>query len=387
MISNSDTKISTLENWSGMIGVDYHPFFELEASADAQLSRYIVEHDAFETVWGDYVSVVFAPAGGGKTALRARAVQNCWAGQDTTRPLPVSYQPRLLSSTGDILTFEDHLQAINQTLATSLFFTLAHRPHWFLRLDLADQRQVCRVIAENLPGRLENYIIPCQQEGNLDSLRELIPPAFLPVIIPDEEQQIKFFAALSALIPASPVPGLPEQCWQALTHLVFNILGLPSIYLLLDGLDAILETARDPLLAIQNIKPLLGVSTAWSQQNIYLKYFIPIETQSSFIDYYPDFGNIHKMSICWTPERLLEMVKRRLLVASAGSYVSFDQISSPDISGLDEILINEVKALPREVLVLIQRIIQTHIQNGTDHDPLLQSSDVKAAIAWYHQKI
>jgi len=62
---------------------------------------------------------------------------------------------------------------------------------------------------------------------------------------------------------------------------LLNILHFPSIYILLDGLDATGEIVDDPSLAVDFFAPLISNLLEWNKQCIYLKSFIPIETKAS----------------------------------------------------------------------------------------------------------
>jgi hypothetical protein len=67
---------SLLRAWLTWLGLHFNPFQPLDASADARLSDYLVEHHILATIWGDWHSFVFAPAGGGKPRCEC-ARRNC----------------------------------------------------------------------------------------------------------------------------------------------------------------------------------------------------------------------------------------------------------------------------------------------------------------------
>jgi hypothetical protein len=88
---------SGVPEWLRWAGFRFDPFGPLDAAADPHLSEYLVGHEVFARVWGDGISWVFAPAGGGKTALRISVMQACWIGQETNRPFPIPYVPPFLA--------------------------------------------------------------------------------------------------------------------------------------------------------------------------------------------------------------------------------------------------------------------------------------------------
>jgi hypothetical protein len=378
---------ANLNAWYEAVGLRSEPFAALEASADPWLSRYLVDLAAFEAARGTGTSVLLAPAGGGKTALRVRVTQNCWAGQEALLPFPVSYQPPLRQWQGTVPSLDQHLAALSQAGASFLLLALAHRPHWYLDLSNSNRRRVTQAVLWSLGTPVQSYVEPCMEESSLAPLRERFAPGLLPPIQPAPDRQATFFATFAAQseeVQEGSAPS-PEVRWQALLESLLDTLGLPGVYILLDGLDNTRETANDPHFALACIQPLLAAAPAWAEQKVFLKLFIPEELGPAFTKSAKLFHPAFRAEISWTPQRLIEMLQRRIFVASQGMVDSLDQISSPEISNLDRTLVSAVAPRPRDVLVTFQHLVRYHVQSGDHHDPLLQPQDIERALDWYHQ--
>lgn len=369
-------------NWLKGVGFNFDPFALLEASTDARLSSYIVGHEAYYSAWGDWPAFIFAPAGGGKTALRAQIAQVCWIGQETNRPFPLPYTIPFLSWSGESVGPEEHLTAISQAGALHLLLTLAHRPHWFFRLSQDERRLVRRVLGLSLSGPLETFLDPCQQTESLEPLRERFAPAFLPPDPPGTATLMRFCETLTGTAPGILRPISGYEQWHNLVDVLCNVLRLPSIYLLLDGLDAAPETSLDPEAGAHYLTPLLDMLSEWNQARFYLKAFLPREVfaalkrQDSFL-----LSGTQQITLKWPPTLLAEMVRRRVYVASSGIYGSLGPLFSPDVRDVETLLARTVPPLPREMLVLTRQVLFEHVQS--DHTGSIQAIEVDRAIQRY----
>ena len=253
-----------LHAWLEWLGLRFDPFGPLDAASDPRLGEYLVGHEAFVRVWGDWPSWVFAPPGGGKTALRVRTAQACWVGQDTNRPFPVSYIPPFLSWGHTSPSLDDHLAALARAGAVALLLALAHRPHWLFRLDDEACRTVREALDWNLPGPLSDYLARWRQSGSLHSLRDSLDPTFLLPDPPDGDTLLRWCDALDA-VPGGDSRPAPAARWDSLCDLLLGALEFRSIYLLIDGLDAAPETIADAQAMVDCLAPLDAVGRRLEQ--------------------------------------------------------------------------------------------------------------------------
>ncbi len=374
---------NTVKEWFEVAGFAFDPFVPLNAATDSRLSQYMIHHEAFEAVWGDWISLAFAPPGGGKTALSLRVAEACYVGQETNRPFPVCYAPPLLAWGGRTPSLDDHLLAIGRAASQQLLLALAYRPHWFFRLDRAAQERVRRVLDWNLPGPLASALDLCRQTGSVAELHRRVLPALSIGDPPAPSTLMRFCATLESLPGGRASVPPPAERWAQLVQVVRDDLKFTALYVLVDGVDAAHETAEDPARAADMLAPLLARGRTWSEAKIYLKAFLPVRTLPLLAHRWPELWHqARRVTITWTPPLLVEMVRQRIYVATQGSFSSLDAVSSPALSDVEAMLAEAVLPLPREMLVITRRLLWEHVRR-VGPDGQIEPPDLEAALAWY----
>ena len=371
--------------WLEWLGLGFDPFGPLDAASDRRLGEYLVGHEAFGRVWGDWPSWVFAPPGGGKTALRMRIAQACWVGQETNRPFPIPYIPPLPSWGHTFPSLDDHLTALTRAGTVALFLALAHRPHWLFRLDDGARRAVREALDWNLPGPLNGYLEQCRQSGSLHPLCESLDPTFVLPDPPDETTLLRWCDVLDATLGDASVRPSPSEQWHNLCDLLLNTLEFRALYLLVDGLDAAPETTADAQMIAGCLSPLMPLVGDWAERRMFIKGFLPLETRDLLINQFTlAFTDAHIATIHWTPELLAEVIRRRVYVASQGSFGSLDAVASPALRDVETMLSQASLPLPREVLVLTRRVLEEHVRREGNSGKI-QEEDIYTAIQWYNE--
>lgn len=383
-MKSTPNDVTSLPQWLNSVGLRFDPFDTLNAADDPHLSEYLVEHEIFARLWCDDLAWVFAPPGGGKTALRCRVTQACWIGQETNRPFPIPYLPPFLYWGNIAPTPADHLNALAQATAKALLLTLAYRPHWTMRLSLADRQTVARALSLSLPGPLTNYLDLCRQSADVELLRHALDLDYA-FALPNPPEPASLLAWCDAwgVITFGVETATPQERWELLCFALLQTLGFEKLYILADGFDGAPETGAAPESVIKVLASLLGQAEAWLEQRIVLKGFLPLEAYPLLSAHFSHLLTPPRTNIVeWTLPLLAEMLRRRVYVASQGAFDSLDAIASPALRGLETWLAAEALPLPRELLVLTQRVLQEHHASG-DAAGLLQEIDVQRALRWY----
>ena len=115
-----------------------------------------------------------------------------------------------------------------------------------------------------------------------------------------------------------------------------------------------------------------------------MKGFLPLEARVPLADQFTSvFTDAHTATIHWTPELLAEVVRRRVYVASEGSFGSLDAVASPALRDVETTLAQASLPLPREMLVLTRRVLEEHVWREGNSGKI-QEEDIDAAIRWYN---
>ena len=375
-----------LSSWLKMSGMTFDPFVALEASGDPHLSKYLIEHNEFVNLWGNWPNIVLAPPGAGKTAMRIKLTQACFTGGGKNRPFPINYSLPFLSWGNREITFEDHLSEIMHKAGLFLLLYLAYKPHRFFALTEIDRHYVSKVINWILPGPISTYLEPCQRMGNLEYLEQQFPPA----ILPPSPQEIMDLNDLWEEITRSlktniEMPSLVER-WEAMVDILIRVLKFPSIYILVDGVDASPQTGANPKLGIMYLNSLLFRITIWSENKIFLKFFLPQDITNYLSRKLKETGeDITPIEIRWPETALAEVIRKRVYVASEGNFGSLEIFASPAISDLEMRIskkIHTIRPLPREMLVFTRQLLITHA-NGNKPEDQIQPNELEKTFRWY----
>ncbi len=380
-LNNRPQKKNTdaLQHWLNRAGLNFDPFFILNAAEDARLSDYLVGHQAFSAAWGNWISFIFATMGGGKTALRVRVAQSCWVGQETNRPFAISYTPNFLQFGNALPSLSQYLQALCQTGAEQLFFALAYRPHWLLRLSNNERERVRHFLQWNLQEELEFYLDELQ-ESQTPAVLSQLAPTHPPLQAPPYDELRALCRTLRQTGPPSPPPPPAEQ-WRILTDLLLNVFLFRAVFVLVDALDAILKTARNPQRIVDILSSLLPHLETWTEQGVFAKFFLPTETQNLLAEQYSGLmKQAAATALVWRPELLAEIIRRRIFVASQGNFGSLSAIASPGLRDIELQLAKEIPPLPREMLVITRELL---VQTAAYSADKISADDVSNALARY----
>jgi hypothetical protein len=372
---------SALDSWLTAVGFRFDPFVFLDAGADPHLGAYLVGHGAFAALWGDWPALAFAPAGGGKTALRVQMVRACWSGPDVGHPFPIPYIPSFDAAGRLPATQADHLTGVLQAGALWLLMALLTHPHWWTALDGEARRTVRGLLERDLPAPLTHYLAEAAESAALRALFAGIDPAAAPTAEPAAERWLPLCSEL-AQMPTAKVPASAVERMQTLVDLLLGPLKLSAIYLLVDGMDGFAETAADPATAVDLIGQVLASAKGWTGRGVFLKAFLPLETARIVADRFPVLRQVPQATLRWSPPLLAEVVRQRVYVATQGAYGSLDAISTPDLRVVETQLARLTAPLPREVLVLTHRLLWEHARHDGQTERL-SSADLQAASAWY----
>jgi hypothetical protein len=369
---------SQIQDWLFQVGLGRtNPFARWDAGADPELSNYLVQHDIFCTIWHNRSSLVFAPLGGGKSAFRVRLAYACRSEEDERQVFSIPY----LAPQPTATSLGAHLEAILRAAAQELLLVLVYRPNRFAALDNTGKQAVRRILDQNDPGLVSQFLPQIRRAGNLAPLVETFDPSARHLPDPAKPSQVHDLCdALERLSPVGEIPPNSRR-FAELIDLLLGALAFEAIYLLVDGVDAFVETASEPHRAVSVLQPLLEQIKDWEERRVFLKLFLPIELRKPLS---PLTKRTKTATIKWKPESLIKVVQARLCAGSRGEFDSLDAISAPSLRNAEAELLKAVPPVPRELLVAVNQLIEEHVRRAGPNG-VLEPADLEAAIHSYHQ--
>jgi DNA-binding winged helix-turn-helix (wHTH) protein len=181
-----------------------------------------------------------------------------------------------------------------------------------------------------------------------------------------------------------PVPPLNLALIEDLSRLV-RLVGLQALYVLVDRVDELPETAADPAAGANLLRPLLADLRLMEIPGLAFKFFLPDEVVAALFaarELRPD--RLTRYEIHWTTPQLVNFLHNRLLAYSRDNSLSslapFCEFSLAD--EVDEMLGRMAEGSPRNLLRLGELFIMEHCQ-GPDIDGPLRREELERA----HRKL
>src|SRR6266545_2640537 len=80
-------------DWLKSVGLKVNPFDAdlFDAGRDPFIPFYLIDHNQYKAINGDFVSFIFAAPGSGKSAFRVRLTRDCRVGKDRRKIFPIVY--------------------------------------------------------------------------------------------------------------------------------------------------------------------------------------------------------------------------------------------------------------------------------------------------------
>ena len=368
------------------LGLRFNPFDYLESSADPHLGEYIVGHETFAVAWDETPALLFAPPGGGKTAMRIYTTRACWVGRGGSHPFPLSYYLPAHLVEGGRVSLEKHLMMLGRAAAASLLLGLVFRPERFLELTPKVQQHIVDLVDQALPGGMGRYLNILRASGSPFDIATLLDGAYILSPLPDPTAVFDLCVTLESRMRARSLCVSPERQFNELVELLLESLDFRSIFLLLDGVDAFPGAGDDPAVAIETVASIFLQGRVLAEQKIFIKAFLPQETEpvlKSLLD--GEMAMFRQAHIRWTADLLAEVIRKRVYVASGGEFGSLDAVSSRELRDVELLLAKAAQPLPREVIVLAQRVLREYDQREKRLENRLESIDIEEAVAWYRE--
>jgi hypothetical protein len=389
--STAEDPENQIDEWLATPEIDlqFDPFRERLADADPHLPHYLIGHDAFADLWGDWSTILFAPAGGGKSAFRVRLAYACRATEDGRRIFPIN----LALLDPEIPFVEQLLEAAADELLLHLLF----KPEIVFQQSPETQQHIRDFLHQSLVpplafrlAQMSDLLDEMEGPDKWHRLAVSFDPAAQTVFLPPSEVLVrKLLAVLQDERSNDDLELSPEERWQRLC-LLLETLAYEATYILVDGIDAYLETQREPDQAVSILEPVFQQAVTWLPQKIYVKLFLPVELKEPLLQNQL-FSRLQEKSrvvtIEWTANRLRKVVSQRLLTASSHdrAVTSLDALCTPNLRDVESELLQVANALPRDLIMLVEQMFTEHVRQQGPRGKL-DAEDLDAAVAWYRER-
>ncbi len=367
----------------------FDPFRYLEASGDPYLSRYLVGYETFSPAWKDQPTLIFSPAGGGKTALRIFTFRLCWSGGGA---FPIHYHLPYLFKHPNFSALEEHLEQLIRSAAKALFLAFAYQPLIFLRASPAFQKNGAHFISTWLPD-LPYYLTILRTELQPDRVASRLDRSYQLYQTPETSLLEGFIQSFGRYLsePTAPSRLSIRQTFDQLTTWITQELGFRAVYLLIDGIDGFPELAWLPDRAVHSLESLLTQGSIWASQQVYLKGFLPWDL-AGFLQHTlgSEWETFVPIELVWDDAMLIAMLRRRIYVATDGEFDSLSAVSTFADSGcdLEQELVRLIHPpLPRDALLLIRQVLYEYETRWKPSLPRkITLNDLERAREWYETR-
>jgi len=357
-----DSYSRRLKHWLDAVGLMEDPFALYEAEREgAKLSSFFVDRPYLYEVLGDpaapQAAFLMAGRGCGKTATRAMVAYECQHGKFKGRVLVVNYT-----------NFDPLLAQVNHDLSQLRSY---HHVRAVMRFAL-------KAVAEDIP--------PDNLEGLSEANRKLLM-GFAQEFA-DSVSLFQIAAVIGDTGAELDWESLsPQEILQTFARLVAKM-GREAIYVLVDRVDEVPETATDPEMAVALLRPLVADQPLLEMPNVAFKFFLPITVGKALQGSVPiRVDRVLVRVVNWDPEALTELVRLRLRYFSQDYVTRFEDLCTPEARhAMMDRLVKACESSPRTLLRLCRALIQHHVEHaGTSL--LISRSDVTRTLYEFSHKL
>ncbi|GAB4535021.1 MAG: hypothetical protein Kow0063_18790 [Anaerolineae bacterium] len=376
---------SDLEQWLRRVGFSRGNPFEIgEAESEPFVPECFVDPGVYDSIKDDpQTLLVFAPRGGGKTALRVMLASDC-------RPLqPIAVNPHSSDLAVTYTDFDPALAACDYELTR---LTPAHHVAGILRsacsalLDAFWQdaglaaalsppdrtlfASYCRHFNPALLGADTAYrrmksICP-EIEVPWSDLRQAITERRLAAFLQGCEMplapQLQWYAELVDDIP-EPLASAdsPVTLLSGFAQLVQRI-GLKRLYILVDRLDERFLTFQEPNNLVELVAPLISNLPLMGVPGIAFRLFLPREARESVLPFVRRDRRLKVLEVTWNDNQLRQLLRLRLRVYSEDKVQALGKLCETSLAPrIEDEMIEAANGSPRRLLQLGAALLETQV--------------------------
>jgi DNA-binding winged helix-turn-helix (wHTH) protein len=403
---------NALDFWLHNNGFENNPFASKEADFEAAHDQSRVVDYFVRAVWFDQIlgeayqprsAVLSAKRGCGKSASRLMVEYECQRGRMSGKVLAATYVnfERALAAwqgRSDQDLHQAHLHSVIEICSLALVNYLREHPEQVAGLGFGGTYRLGGLLAvyTNLfdPFHLDEALRQVNADEQVlnsklfleavraGTLKDLLDAANLG----RERPWLELLGQAAAY--TGPVPALNLYLFEDLYRLV-RLVGLQAVYVLIDRVDELPETAAHPSTGAELLRPLLADLRLMEVPGFAFKFFLPDEVSALLFtahDLRPD--RLTHYEIRWTPAQLVNFLHNRLLAYSPDNSLSslapFCEVGFAD--EVDEEISQLAEGSPRNLLRLGELFIIEHCRGSYINGPL-RRKELEQAYKKFHTSL
>lgn len=369
------------------LGFSNHPFSKTNADEEPNLVEYFVPPPYFDAVVGDAehpsASVVLAPRGSGKTALRRMVERHAYEAGF----LAVTYDRFEFSSKEKVedITLQYHLKNIIIRILVSFLSYVSEYPDVIKNLTKEEKHQLSLFIHSylgNLTGEKVQELL-----NELKSLPEKFKE-FWSKNVGILDSAINFILKNYEL-EGIELPDIKQEekrlseTYKYQLELLFNLvkkIHFKSIYILIDKPDETEQTGNNAEATYRLIQPLIKDLELLGLKGYGFKFFLWDQIEPYYrTDARPD--RIAQYQLKWTRATLKNVLSKRLLAFSANKIPTFQSIvdtpTNTNQINTDDIICLFSNNSPRNLIRLCEHILATQAERSAEANKIhFQAIDI-----------
>ncbi len=402
----------TLRRWLKSHHFVAHPFAESEGGREERLPEYYVDNVHYDELVGQAVkpqaTFLFTARGCGKSANRVMVENACRPKKKDSDILAVSYTDfsrplerfaRDLSK----VTVRDHIAEILRSGVEALLQSFKQWPDLFQSLP-SDVKAVYKWFGLNYGGGLlkPKNMIGCLREAGALPLTFDVPELTIAIVRYRLNESMRdilvidspLIQMLITLADTEPLgPDIDEMSSLDILNEFVELAratGVEAVYILIDRVDEFTELAANPTTTVSFLRPLITSPPLLELPHLAWKFFLPIELKTYFEDEEEPAIHLDRLNcpeVVWTEDDLLQMLRNRLDAFSEGQYDSLAALCSPELQGIDRILVRWAAGSPRNLLHLGKQLFDAHCRRhrgekhgGKEEDLNITAKDLQLAL-------
>jgi DNA-binding winged helix-turn-helix (wHTH) protein len=367
-----------IDRWLAEREFTGNPFAEWEASKEPLLGKYFVNHPYYDEIANEpRTAFILAPRGCGKSANRIMIENRCQPHNKNGTSLGISYAD--FSSLIDPVahrrptaTLLSHIRLIIRTGLESLVLAVSQRGDLEVNLTTEAYAELAELVNAHHPTLTSRQVAR-------SLVSRFMPERTLPEVARFVEQSLDSLVADSVPAPVAHLLKVLNEIrrqqgahpsstqrggleWTRRFVDTVQLIGLSSIYVLVDGIDEYALTSSDPTAAFEILRPLVTELRLLEMPRLAFKFFLPLEMAGAVSDITRTRSDrLRQVYLTWDDADLSQLLALRIKAFNTSGITSLAPFCDADLRlRIDDELVRRANHSPRTLMRLGYLLLAEH---------------------------